>query len=446
MQRDPSVLCKIILKGRKAARSPFGDGVERDGNEKMVKIRIFKAGKHTVRKGAHALGILGNKGYDLVIQRRLHEGAKLFILHTVVDRDRTLHDARGNEVGMAAVQHAHLLLFVMGDIFRKHHVDAVEALLDIVADISLILDRPETEGLADRNEKILVLRQRIEMRSVLGRFGMTGNDTVHQRIAIDIFLCVEGLERLGKPPKVDVAVHTVKKRVRIVIDQLHGKKINAAKTRLESLVKQLRQLRGIGDLGKALDLILGVEADARLGGVGNYDLHLGIGGDPIVRRHIREGIDRLGDDLDLSDLLNGLCPIHTAEHDVIAVVLLFKVLERAEGNGLHDMYRKFAALLVQCIKIVIHKGAKEVTLTELQYFSHFLSPPSRSRNDEALDPCKKRIAVIRVRLQRDGRKKIERENTHYTLCVNNVSPLHKIHLVLEHNDLFHEISDILDAL
>ena len=274
---------------------------------------------------------------------------------------------------MASVEHANLSLFVVADIACEDDLDIVNALFDIFRNIALIFDRPETEGLSDRHQSVGLTDERLEVAFRLLVAGVTRYDAVDERIAPEVLFVEPALEFFGERPEGDVLVNAFFQLVCVIVDQLDGEEVNAVLSREESFVKEFRQLGGIGDVGKAVDPVARIVANARLRGVGNDELQLGICGKREVSVMILEGIDDTFERFHAADALHDGAVFASAEDGVIFVFLLFEQLHHAASvrrRGLDRVYAVICALKVQRVKIDVGKGAEKVAFAVLQYFDH----------------------------------------------------------------------------
>ncbi|CCX37934.1 unknown [Clostridium sp. CAG:1013] len=243
-------------------------------------------------------------------------------------------------------------------------------LRDVLGDIPLLLDHPQAEGLAHGHEGILLPNELGEVGFCLLVPGIPGHDPVHQGIAVEVLAVVPSSEFLRQSPQGNVLVHAALQFVGVVVDQFHRQEVHPRKSRLEPAIEELGDLGGEGDGLKALRGIGIMEADARLGGVGDDQFQVGVGCQSVIALRVQEGIDHLAEGGDLIHVLHRLTVLGAPEHNVVTVVLAAEGLQVFAGDGGDGGDVHLHAFGFQGVKISVHKGAEKIALSVLQYFYH----------------------------------------------------------------------------
>ncbi len=74
-----------------------------------------------------------------------------------------------------------------------------------------------------------------------------------------------------------------------------------------------------------------------------------------------------------------------------------------------------------------------------------LPDENRLLDDEVIDCSEELACILGMCNNLDGREGVESKDTHNGLCINNISALNEVYLVVKKDNLLYEISDRLNA-
>ena len=226
------------------------------------------------------------------------------------------------------------------------------------------LNNPKVEELTRVEHIVLVA----EVDFLVPR--VTGNYSVNESVAEEVFLFNPSLEVLAQAPEVSVFQNARLKVVTVSVDKLTGKEYEAAKALVKSSLEKKGELAGEGNCRSVGHLIGALELNTRLGGVGNHESEIGVICKREVSLKIAVGLNRSRNYVD--DLLfnGGDTVFHTAHNVSVNAVLCFKHFTHALVNGLNDDDGCVKVGRFVCkLNYPVNEAAKEATLAKLYNLS-----------------------------------------------------------------------------
>ena len=336
----------------------------------MVDIRVVEALQH-----------VAGKLLQLVHRQveRLHQLVELHLMEVLADHlmvagiANDVHAAQegyGRENGMRTVEEGHLTLMVglLGG--HEQHMQSGLVGRELVGHLLRGLDHPQVEVLGLYDEIVAIADLLLDLCDLLTREAR--NDTVDEGGIHAAGLFEPGLEVFAKVPELDILIDTVLQHMTVQEDQLTGEDDEAlasvATERLVTTVQQLNQFAGIATGRCIVDLTAGIEGDTGLGGIGNHEAYLRLGGQCHEGGMLGIGVQRTTDDVDALQCVHGLTILTPLQVHVVQTVLTIEHVCHTLLDGLYDDDTSVeVSLLVHIPDNPIDEGPEEVSFSELNH-------------------------------------------------------------------------------
>ena len=202
------------------------------------------------------------------------------------------------------------------------------------------LDYPQVEDLGLHHQAVLISDALQNL--VDGILGISGHDTVHEGAVHSAGVLEPVFESFRKLPQLDVFLYAFFQFLSVQEDKLAGEDdqslVGSALEVLPAVVQELDQLAGVGGGGGIVKPAGGVEGDAGLGRVGDYEAYLRLLGQFHICVEVAVRVDAAADDVYHLYGVHLPALIDALKVQVVESVLLVEHVHHAFLNGLYYHY------------------------------------------------------------------------------------------------------------
>ena len=337
----------------------------------MLHIRVDEAVLHVIGKLEEIIlrKIQGRK--KLLEHHFVDEAADELILTAFLDGVEAAEVSDRREDGMRSVQERDLSLMIRSLRRDKEDMEAGLVCRELRSHFLRRLDYPEMENLGLVKQIVLVADPLADTGRIVARIAR--HDTIHKGRIHTTGRVKPLREFRSELPEIDILPDALLQMLSVFENQFareNDKALRLVTGKMpESVIKELRELAGIREGGRIIQLAVRIEFYSGLCRIRYDETYLRLLRQLEIILEIDIGIDSPAYDINHFDAVHSFPFINALKIEMVESILLVEHIHPSLVDGLDHNYRCIEIRLLVCFPDdPIDKGPEEITLSELNDF------------------------------------------------------------------------------